>query len=121
MAASIGIYGLAEYYQATQKPQSLMLAQELFRLLEKYAYEPTYGGYIEGSNREWGALADMRLGESDLNCRKSMNTMLHILEAYTNLLRVWDNAHLKAQHRALLETFQQRIIDPQTSFQALFQ
>lgn len=119
-AQAFGIYGLAEYYQATQEPQSLMLAQMLFHLLEKHAYEPAYGGYIEGSSREWEALADMRLSDSDLNCRKSMNTMLHILEAYTNLLRAWGDVHLKAQHRALLETFQQHIIDPQTGHFKLF-
>jgi mannobiose 2-epimerase len=119
-AQAFGIYGLSEYYRATQEPQSLELAQESFHLLETYAYEPVYGGYIEGSSREWGALADMRLSDIDLDCRKSMNTMLHILEAYTNLLRVWDDAHLKAQHRALLETFQQHIIDPQTHHFRLF-
>jgi len=119
-AQAFGIYGLAEYYRATREPQSLALAQTLFHLLEAHAYEPVYGGYIEGSSREWEPLADMRLGESDLNCRKSMNTMLHILEAYTNLLRAWDDVHLQAQHRALLETFQQHIIDPQAGHFRLF-
>ena len=119
-AQAFAIYGLTEYYRATQEPQSLMLAQTLFHLLEKYAYEAVYQGYIEGSSREWEALVDMRLSDRDLNCRKSMNTMLHILEAYTNLLRVWDDAHLKAQHRALLETFQQHIIDHQTGHFKLF-
>jgi mannobiose 2-epimerase len=119
-AQAFGIYGLAEYYRATGEPQSLALAQALFRLLEEHAYEPVHGGYIEGSSRTWGPLADMRLSESDLNCHKSMNTMLHILEAYTNLLRVWDDARLKAQHRALIETFQRRVIDPQTGHFKLF-
>jgi mannobiose 2-epimerase len=119
-AQAFGIYGLTEYYRATREPQSLMLAQELFRLLEEHAYEPVYGGYIEGSNREWEALADMRLSDSEINCRESMNTMLHILEAYTNLLRVWDDAHLKAQHRALIETFQQHIVDSRTGHFKLF-
>jgi mannobiose 2-epimerase len=119
-AQAFAIYGLTEYYRATQAPQSLILAQTLFHLLEKHAYEPVYGGYIEGSSREWATLADMRLSARELNCRKSMNTMLHILEAYTNLLRVWDDAHLKAQHRALLETFQQHLIDHQTGHFKLF-
>ena len=119
-AQAFAIYGLAEYYRATQEPQSLELAQTLFHLLEKHAYEALYQGYIEGSSRKWEALVDMRLSDVDPNCRKSMNTMLHILEAYTHLLQVWDDAHLKVQHRALLETFQRHIIDRDTGHFKLF-
>jgi mannobiose 2-epimerase len=119
-AQAFAIYGLSEYYRATQEPQSLALAQTLFHVLEEHAYDEVYQGYIEGSSREWETLADMRLSAQDLNCHKSMNTMLHILEAYTNLLRVWDDAHLKARHRALVETFQQHIIDHQTGHFKLF-
>jgi mannobiose 2-epimerase len=119
-AQAFAIYGLAEYYRATQEPQSLTLAQTLFELLEKHAYDETHGGYIEGSNREWGTLADMRLSGGEINCRKSMNTMLHILEAYTNLMRVWEDAHLKAQHKALLEAFRQHIVDHQIGHFRLF-
>jgi mannobiose 2-epimerase len=96
------------------------LAQTLFRLLEKHAFDPTFGGYIEGSSRRWEALADMRLSDRDLNCRKSMNTMLHVLEAYTNLLRVWEDDALIKQHKALIETFQEHIIDHSTGHFKLF-
>ena len=119
-AQAFAIYGLSEYCRATQEPHSLALAQELFHLLETHAFEPVHGGYIEGSSREWGALEDMRLGDDDLNCRKSMNTLLHILEAYTNLLRVWDDARLKAQHKALIETFLRHVIDHQSGHFRLF-
>jgi cellobiose epimerase len=119
-AQAFAIYGLSEYYRATKHPDSLALAQRLFHLLEMHAYDPLNGGYIEGSSRSWEALADMRLSDRDLNCRKSMNTMLHILEAYTNLLRVWGDAGLKEQHRALIEDFQEHIIDPSTGHFKLF-
>ena len=119
-AQAFAIYGLSEYYRAASEPQSLALAQTLFRLLEKHAYDPTFGGYIEGSSRKWEALADMRLSDRDLNCRKSMNTMLHVLEAYTNLLRAWEDDTLRRQHKALIETFQQHIVDHETGHFKLF-
>jgi mannobiose 2-epimerase len=119
-AQAFAIYGLSEYYRATQEPQSLALAQDIFRLLERHAFDPHHGGYIEGSSRTWEALEDMRLSSKESSCRKSMNTLLHILEAYTNLLRVWDDALLKAQHKALLETFQQRVVDHSTGHFKLF-
>ena len=62
-AQAFAIYGLSEYYRATEQPESLALAQTLFHLLEKHAYDPVYGGYIEGSSRSWEALADMRLSD----------------------------------------------------------
>lgn len=119
-AQAFAIYALAEYSKATQEPESLELAKTLFHLLEAHAYEPVYGGYIEGSSRKWEVLEDMRLSDKDLNCRKSMNTMLHILEAYSNLMKVWDNAHLKTQHRALLQTFRDQIIDHKIGHFKLF-
>jgi mannobiose 2-epimerase len=117
-AQAFAIYGLCAYHVATADMQSLALAQELFHLLEKHAYDPLHGGYIEGSSRGWEALDDMRLSDRDLDCRKSMNTMLHILEAYTQLARLWVPA--RAAHRALLETFVQRIVHPDRTHFWLF-
>jgi mannobiose 2-epimerase len=119
-AQAFAIYGLSEYYQATQEAQSLEVAKKMFHLLEKYAYEPVYKGYIEGSSRGWKRLEDMRLSEKEINCRKSMNTMLHILEAYSNLLRVWNDKNLKNQHRSLLEVFQNHIINHRSGHFNLF-
>ena len=119
-AQAFAIYGLSEYYRAVALPEAKALAQQLFELLEKHAYDPVYGGYIEGSSREWHALEDMRLSDRELNSPKSMNTLLHILEAYTNLLRIWDDAHLRTQHQYLLNIFQEHVFNPETGHLKLF-
>ena len=52
--------------------------------------------------------------EKDLNSPKSMNTHLHILEAYTNLLRVWRDPALVAKQSELLDLTMERIVDAAT-------
>jgi mannobiose 2-epimerase len=119
-AQAFGIYGLSEYYRATGDPQNLEFAKDLFHLLEEHAYDGKNGGYIEGSSRSWDTLDDLRLSTKEGDWRKSMNTMLHILEAYTKVLRAWDDARLTAQHKFLIETFLEWIIDPKTHHCRLF-
>jgi mannobiose 2-epimerase len=117
-AQAFAIYGLCAYYEATGESQSLGLAQELFHLLEQHAYDPMHGGYIEGSSRRWEALDDMRLSARDLDCDKSMNTMLHVLEAYTQLARLWEPA--RRPHNALLDVFVREIVHPERTHFRLF-
>jgi len=110
-AQAFAIYGLAEYYRATGRAESLEGAKQLYRLIEEKSGESEYGGYLEARARDWSALEDLRLSEKDLNCPKSMNTHLHVLEAYTNLLRVWDDPGLRASLKGLLKVTMDRIMD----------
>ena len=117
---AFAIYGLSEYFLATGKPAVLHQAIDLFQRIERHAYDPVCGGYVEGCARSWGLLDDMRLSEKEINCPKTMNTLLHVIEGYTNLLRAWEEPHLKEQLRCLVEVFLDHVVDPQTHFTRLF-
>ncbi len=119
-AQAFAIYALAEYHRATGDVESLERAKQLYGLIESKSYEPLQGGYLEACSRDWGALDDLRLSEKDLNSPKSMNTHLHVLEAYTNLLRVWPDPALLASQQALLAVTLDRIVDQDTGHFRLF-
>jgi mannobiose 2-epimerase len=119
-AQGFGIYGLSEYYKATQNKQSLDYAIELYHLIEKHSADPIHGGYLEALSREWEPKADMRLSAKDANEPKSMNTHLHIIEPYSNLFRVWPQPDLGQKIEALLRVFLDKIIDPSTAHFQLF-
>jgi mannobiose 2-epimerase len=119
-AQSFAIYGLSEYYLASGDLQSLVLAQEIFDLLESHAHEPVYGGYVEGCARDWSGLEDMRLSKLEPNCRKSMNTLLHLMEAYTRLLYVWKEPRVRARLAELIALFLEKVVDPASAHLRLF-
>ncbi|HEU4324365.1 MAG TPA: AGE family epimerase/isomerase [Roseiflexaceae bacterium] len=135
-AQAFAIYGLSEFYRATGEAESLQLAHELLALLDRHAHDERYGGYLECRSREWLPLPDMRLSSKEPNSRKSMNTLLHLLEAFANLLRAEQSAGeggasdedtfvalrspAAARLHELAEAFLDHVIDPQTGHTRLF-
>ena len=64
--------------------------------------------------QEIGVMNDVRLSEKDANEKKTMNTHLHIIEAYSNLYTVWKNEELKSKIEGLLDIFRNHIINHRT-------
>lgn len=118
---AFAIYGLSEYYEASGDPAALHLARTIFDLVEAHAHDPVFGGYIEGCGRDWGELDDMRLSSKEIDCRKSMNTLLHVMEAYTTLLKSKkDEKKVRLRLVELIRIFLDHVIDPQTQHFRLF-
>jgi mannobiose 2-epimerase len=113
-AQAFAIYGLTEYYRITNDTTCLGIAIELFRLIEKHSYDIKLDGYFEAFSREWGVLDDLRLSAKDANEKKTMNTHLHVLEAYTNLYRIWKDDLLKKQLQRLINVFTDKIVNSKT-------
>ena len=109
-AIAFTIYGLAELNRATGDGQALEYAIKLFNSIEDHSFDKEKDGYFEAFTREWDTIEDMRLSEKDANESKTMNTHLHVLEAYTCLYRVWSNSLLEKRLRGLIEIFEKRIL-----------
>ncbi|MDE6695564.1 MAG: AGE family epimerase/isomerase [Muribaculaceae bacterium] len=128
------IYGLSEYYIASGDRNALLTAFKLFESIEDHARDRVKDGYIEATTRDWNPIEDMRLSERDANASKTMNTHLHILEGYTNLLHALRKANANGEECVsdtmieqvteatvyLLRIFLDRIENPKTHHLTLF-
>ena len=119
-AQAFGIYAFAEYYLATGEQDSILLASELYGFVEKYAFDPECNGYLEARSREWEPLDDLRLSEKDANEPKSMNTHLHILEAYTKLFEIWKDDELGNKLQNLITIHSDKILSAENGHFNLF-
>jgi mannobiose 2-epimerase len=118
---AFGIYALSEHYTACGDKSSLDLAMSLFDLLEKYALDTEAGGYIEARTREWDDIEDSRLSTKEINCPKSMNTCLHVLEAYTNLARSSEDGRVRKALENLLRITLDKIVNSDSHFELFFE
>ena len=109
-AIAFTIYGLAELNRATGDEEALEYAIKLFHSIEDHSFDTEKDGYFEAFTRTWEPIEDMRLSEKDANESKTMNTHLHVIEAYTCLYRVWKDSLLQERLRGLINIFDKYIL-----------
>jgi cellobiose epimerase len=115
---SFAIYGLSEYYKITKDEKVLQLAKNIFSKMIEYSYDKLNGGYTEAFERNWSDTNDYILSRAPNS--KSMNTHLHLLEAYTNLYRVWKDEAAEFHLRHSIKMMLDHIINPETNRMILF-
>lgn len=119
-AQAFMIYALSEYYKISEDPKALETAVSIFKLIERYSLDVDRNGYLEAFDQQWNLLEDLRLSDKDANEKKTLNTHLHILEAYTNLFRIWPSKELHEALKNLIYLFKDQFIDSQGHFKLFF-
>jgi mannobiose 2-epimerase len=119
-ALAFAIYGLSEYYAISKEDKALEIAINLYLKIQEHSYDPEHKGYFEALTRDWQPIDDLRLSDKDANEKKTMNTHLHIVEAYANLYKVWKDKKLQNDIIELLETIEEHFVNPKTGHLRLF-
>lgn len=119
-AQSFGIYALAEYYKACRKEEVLNEAFKLFELIESKGYNKENQVYGEEYTSDWQLQANEMLSENGVQADITTNTLLHILEGYTNLYRVSKNTEVGQKLKELVDIFINKIWDKKTNHMRIF-
>lgn len=104
------LYALSKYYELTQRSDVGSELSSFFLFIDSQTKDPSGPGYLEGFSRNWTPITDNRM--ADDNDPKSMNTHLHLLEAYAAVYKVWKNDLVRLRLAEILVLFQERIIRP---------
>lgn len=112
------IYALSSYYEASGKKEALDLAKELFAMIEEKCTDDQ--GYLEAFTRDFKPESNEKLSENGVLAEKTMNTLLHVLEAYTELYRVSKDEAVKERLEWIMDVFADKVYNPQLKRQEVF-
>lgn len=109
---AFAIYALSAYYLASRDKTALDLALELFHTVEDKCRDDV--AYLEAMSEDWKVVPNDALSENGLMADKTMNTVLHLIEAYTVLLEACENgesAHIEERLMFLLQITEDKIFN----------
>ncbi len=116
-----GIYALAAYYECSGDTAALNLAKNAFAWLEQHSHDPKYKGYYQYLERD-GTPMKRSANEpstSDMGY-KDQNSSIHLLEAFTELYKMWKDPLLKTRLQEMLVLIRDTIVSPAGSLQLYF-
>lgn len=114
---AFAIYGLAAYYRASGDTAALGLAQAAFHWLESHSYDHQHGGYFQFMSRDGIPFTNGYGGTPS----KDQNTMIHLLECFTELYEVWPDETLRARLSSVLQIIRDTITTDKGYMQLFFQ
>ena len=112
------IYALSSYYDASGDKEALKEAYDLFDIIETKCRDE--GGYLEAFDEEFKPASNEKLSENGVMADRTMNTLLHVFEAYTELYRVDKNEKVADKLRWILDCFADKIYNPALHRQEVF-
>ena len=118
---AFAIYGLSAYYECSHDTAALNLAKTTFLWLEKNSHDSNYKGYYQHLNRDGSHVVrtDDMQSTSDLGY-KDQNSSIHLLEAFTELYKVWPDDLVRTRLQEMLELIRDKIVTPKGYLQLFF-
>lgn len=107
---AFAIYGLSAYHRLTGKEDALKKAMALFDVIQEKCSDE--GGYGEAYKSDFSPESNEKLSENGVMAARTMNTLLHVLEAYAELYRASGYEKVRRAGEICLERFLNVMYNP---------
>ena len=115
---AFSIYALSSYYEASGDREALDKAYELYNIIETKMRDEL--GYKEAFDEEFQEIDNEKLSENGVIAQKTMNTLLHVFEAYTELYRVDHNEKVADKIKWMMDILAEKVYNPKLHRQEVF-
>ncbi len=115
---AFAIYALSSYYAASGSEEALDMARGLQEVIETKCFDEY--GYKEALDIDFRPTDNDKLSENGVMADRTMNTLLHVFEAYTELLRVSGNETAATKLRWMMDLIADKIYNPVLHRQEVF-
>ena len=115
---AFAIYALSSYYDVSGNEEALALARKLRDVVEEKCFDEV--GYKEALDINFNPAENDKLSENGVMADRTMNTLLHVFEAYTELYRVTKDEIAATKLRWMMDLVAEKIYNPALHRQEVF-
>lgn len=115
---AFAIYALSAYYEACKDEEALETAEGLYQIIEEKCRDEY--GYLEAFNIRFEPEVNDKLSENGVIAEKTMNTLLHVFEAYTGLYHASGKKEVADRLRYMLTLIEEKVYNRELGRQEVF-
>ena len=108
-AMAFAIYALSSFYGLEKREEVMSLLSSLYSTIEEICWDGE--GYMESFHGDWSIKDNVELSENGVLAERTMNTLLHVIEAYANLYHYTGAEYVGIKLSLLLNIYKEKIFD----------
>ncbi len=122
---AFAVYGLSQYHRMSKNPEAMKLAIRAFLWMEEHAHDHEYGGYFEYLKRDGTPVPGdnddkTSRGVAPATGLKDYNSSIHLMEAFTELYRVWPDSLVRTRLEEMFYLIRDTFVHPDGYLQLYF-
>lgn len=107
---AFAVYALSSYYRAFGNQEAIKIAAGLVDTIETKCFDE--GGYLEALDINFAPALNDKTSENGIIAERTMNTLLHVMEAYTEYFLATGDQKVGKKLEWILDLFAEKLYNP---------